>query len=57
MRTIHFADPNGRDSHVTFVTVRAPAPPLRVASGKLVAMRRFVVSGENNTHDAASHGD
>lgn len=59
MRTIHLADANGRDSHVSFVTVRPLAPPLRVAAGKLVAMRRFVVAGEDNTHDAlaASHGN
>lgn len=52
MRTIHFADASGRDSHVSFVTVRPPAPPTRVAAGKLVAMRRFVVAGDDNTHEA-----
>ena len=58
MRTIHFADSNGRDSHVAFVTVKAPSPPLRVADGKLVAMRRFILAGDGNTHDAlaARHG-
>ena len=52
MRTIHFADSNGRDSHVLFVTVKAPSPPLRVANGKLVTMRRFVAAGEQNTHES-----
>jgi len=58
MRTIHFADSNGRDSHVAFVTVKAPSPPLRVADGKLVAMRRFILAGDGNTHEAlaARHG-
>ena len=59
MRTIHFADANGRDSHVAFVTVKPPAPPLRVANGKLVAMRRFILAGDGNTHEAlaARHGN
>lgn len=58
MRTIHFADAGGRDSHVAFVTVKPPSPPLRVAGGKLVAMRRFILAGDGNTHDAlaARHG-
>lgn len=58
MRTIHFADSGGRDSHVAFVTVKPAAPPLRVANGKLVAMRRFILAGDDNTHDALSarHG-
>jgi hypothetical protein len=58
MRTIHFADSSGRDSHVAFVTVKPPAPPLRVANGKLVAMRRFILAGDINTHEAlaARHG-
>jgi len=59
MRTIHFADANGRDSHVAFVTVQPPAPPLRVAKGKLVSMRRFILAGDGNTHESlvARHGD
>ena len=59
MRTIHFADSNGRDSHVLFVTVKAPSPPLRVANGKLVTMRRFVAAGEQNTHESLAlvYGD
>ena len=58
MRTIHFADSHGRDSHVAFVTVKPPALPLRVANGKLVAMRRFILAGDDNTHEAlaARHG-
>lgn len=58
MRTIHFADSSGRDSHVAFVTVKPSAPPLRVANGKLVAMRRFILAGDDNTHEAlaARHG-
>lgn len=59
MRIIHFADSNGRDSHVAFVTVKPPAPPLRVANGKLVSMRRFILAGDGNTHEslAARHGN
>jgi len=59
MRTIHFADSNGRDSHVSYLTVRAPSPPLRVANGKLVTMRRFVAAGEQNTHESLAlvYGD
>lgn len=58
MRTIHFADSTGRDSRVAFVAVKPPTPPLRVANGKLVAMRRFILAGDDNTHEslAARHG-
>lgn len=58
MRTIHFADSSGRDSRVAFVTVKPPALPLRVADGKLVAMRRFILAGDGNTHEALTtrHG-
>ena len=58
MRTIHFADSSGRDSRVAFVTVKPPALPLRVADGKLVAMRRFILAGDGNTHEALAtrHG-
>ncbi len=58
MRTIHFADSSGRDSRVAFVTVKPPALPLRVAGGKLVAMRRFILAGDGNTHEALAtrHG-
>ncbi len=60
MRTIHFADAEGRDSHVSFVTVRPPAAALRVAAGKVVTMRRFVVAGDHTSHEALAkkfHGD
>jgi len=59
MRTIYFSDTDGRDSHVSFVTVKPPAPPLQVANGKLVTMRRFVVASDETTHDAlvAKHGE
>lgn len=58
VRTIHFADSSGRDSHVAFVAVQPPSLPLRVANGKLVSMRRFILVGDSNTHDAlvAQHG-
>lgn len=59
MRTLHLADPDGRDSRVIFVSVRPSPPPRRVAHGSDVSLKRFVAAAEHNTHEALqrAHGE
>jgi hypothetical protein len=52
MRTLHLADANARDAFVRFVSVKEQLPPQKVVNGRPVSMRRFLASGEANTHDA-----
>jgi len=58
MRSIHLSDKPGRDAFVRLVPVSRPAEPSRAAKGKSASLRRFVVAGDRNTHDAlsAEHG-
>jgi hypothetical protein len=52
MRSFHLSDKPGRDAFLRLVPVpTAPELP-RAARGKPVAQRRFVVAGDQNTHDA-----
>ncbi len=58
MRSFHLSDKPGRDAFLRLVSVPRPPEPARAARGKSVSHRRFVVSGDRNTHEAliAVHG-
>lgn len=58
MRSFHLSDKPSRDAFLRLVSVPRPPEPARAARGKSVSQRRFVVSGDRNTHEAlmAVHG-
>lgn len=58
MRSFHLSDKPGRDAFLRLVSVPRPPEPARAARGMSVSQRRFVVSGDRNTHEALSdvHG-
>jgi hypothetical protein len=52
MRSFHLSDKPGRDAFLRIVPSPAAPEPMRAARGSQVAMRRFVVAGDSNTHEA-----
>lgn len=59
MRLLHLADAENRDSHVHFVGIGVPPPPVRVAAGRPVVFRRYLAAGDSGTHDMlkSAHGE
>ena len=58
MPSFHLSDKPGRDAFVRLAGMPRPPEPQRAARGRRVALRRFVVAGDGNTHEAlaTTHG-
>ena len=52
MRSFHFSDKPGRDAFLRLVPPPRPPQPARIARGRPIAQRRFIIAGDGNTHES-----